>query len=112
VVRNCATVSGIPQVNDGIIYLNNSNFIGDGSLIVSQIPTWLRWTHFGRNEVAVIYLNDEYLMMGTPDQKHLWIFAHNENPPLAKIQNLIEIAKYQGFSISKLIFNYPAYYAK
>ena len=110
--NSCATVSGEKITNEGIVYLNDNNLNGDGKLVGTSMPIWLRWLHLGRNDYWVLFSSNLYLMVGTPDHKYLWIFSRDESPSLKDIQSLITQAKQQGFAIENLIFNYPSYYAE
>ena len=112
VTNSCATLSGDLYTRDGIAYLSESNLNGDGRLVVTSFPAWLRWTHLGLSDYWVIYADASYTMVASPDKKYLWIFSREETPALEHIQRLISLAEKQGFDISKLIFNYPSYYAK
>lgn len=112
VTNSCATLSGDLYTRDGIAYLSESNLNGDGRLVVTSFPAWLRWTHLGLSDYWVIYADASYTMVASPDKKYLWIFSREETPALEDIQRLISLAEKQGFDISKLIFNYPSYYAK
>ncbi len=112
ITSSCATVSGDISMRSGVAYLSESNLNGDGRLIVTSFPTWLRWTHLGRSDYWVIYADSSYTMVASPDTKYLWIYSREETPALEDIQRLIVIAAQQGFDIGKLIFNYPSYYAK
>ena len=110
--RTCPNVSGAEQVTEGVIYLSSANLNGNGELISSLMPTWLRWTYFGRNSVAVIYQDKDLLLLGSPSKKNLWLFSRDELPPLNDVQNMIAIAGSQGFLIKDIIFNYPNYYPR
>lgn len=112
ITSSCATVSGDISMRSGVAYLSESNLNGDGRLIVTSFPVWLRWTHLGRSDYWVIYADTKYIMIASPDTTYLWIYSREETPALEDIQRLIIIAAQQGFDISKLIFNYPSYYAK
>lgn len=112
ITNSCATLSGDLYTRDGIAYLSESNLNGDGRLVVTSFPAWLRWTHLGLSDYWVIYADASYTMVASPDKKYLWIFSREETPALEDIQRLISLAEKQGFDISKLIFNYPSYYAK
>jgi apolipoprotein D and lipocalin family protein len=112
ITNTCATVSGDAYTRNGVAYLSENNLNGDGRLIVTSFPTWLRWTHLGRSDYWVIYADSSYTMVASPDTKYLWIYSREETPALEDIQRLISIAEQQGFDITKLIFNYPSYYAK
>lgn len=110
--NSCATVSGDKEGFNALVYLSQENYAGDGRLIATSMPGWLRWTHFGRHDYWVLYLDKDYLMVGTPDYKYLWLFARVESPPLKDVQRILNIAKKQGFDLSTIIFSYPSYYVE
>lgn len=110
--NTCATVSGDKEDFNAIIFLTKENYAGDGRLTATSMPTWLRWTHLGRNDYWVLYLDKDYFLAGTPDSKYLWLFARAESPPLKDVQRILGIAKKQGFDLSQMVFNYPSYYVE
>ena len=112
VTNSCATVSGDKEAFNALVYLSQENYAGDGRLIATSLPGWLRWTHLGRHDYWVLYLNKDYLMIGTPDNKYLWLFARVESPPLKDVQQILAIGKKQGFDLSQMVFNYPSYYVE
>lgn len=110
--NSCATVSGDKEAFNALVYLSKENYAGDGRLVATSMPSWLRWTHLGRNDYWIFYLDKDYFLAGTPDYKYLWLFARVESPPLKDIQRILAIAKSQGFNLDQIIFNYPSYYVE
>jgi len=110
VKNSCATVSGDKETSDSVIYLNEANLAGDGRLVGTAMPSWLRWIHLGRHDYWILYNDAEYALVATPDRKYLWLFARVESPPLKDVQRILNIAKKQGIDMSTLIFDYPSYY--
>ena len=112
IINSCAQLSGESNVTYGIAYLSAENLNGDGKLVRSSMPSWLRWTHLGRGDYWIIYVDYLYAVVGSPDHKYLWIYSRQETPPLQDIQNLLSLAQQQGFESASMVFNYPSYYAK
>ena len=110
--NSCATLSGDVTTSSGVAYLSESNLSGDGKLVASSMPSWLRWTRLGRGDYWIIYADYLYAMVASPDHQYLWVYSRQEIPPLENIQNLLIMAQQQGFDLQNIVFNYPSYYAK
>lgn len=110
--NSCMTVAGsISTYYEGVMYISDENLHGSGKFAATSLPAWLRWTHLWRSDYWVLYSDYGYSLIGTPDHNYLWLLARNENPPLKVIQEMIVLAKEQGFILDQLIFNYPSYFA-
>ena len=72
--------SGDLYTRDGIAYLSESNLNGDGRLVVTSFPAWLRWTHLGLSDYWVIYADASYTMVASPDKNICGFFLVKRLP--------------------------------
>ncbi len=107
VVNKCNTKDKQPDIATGV-----AKFVElptTGKLKVTFLPTWLRGLPFGYGDYWI--LNTDYSqisVVGSPDHEYLWILARTENINQHQLKQAIDIAKEQGFDVSKLIYNYTA----
>ncbi len=122
--RNCASdVSAIYSIKtNGNIEVNNRCMGKDGKamqsigeatkngdagsqLKVTFLPKGLRWLPFGKADYWVLALDNDYqyALVGTPNQKYLWLLSRTPTMPENVYQNYLNLAKQQGYDVSKLI---------
>ena len=80
----------------------------DGStskLEVRFAPAFLSFLPFVWGDYWIIGLDDDYRwsVVGSPDRKYLWILSRDKQLPDATYQQLVEIARAQGFDTSRLV---------
>lgn len=73
-------------------------------LKVTFLPQGLRWLPVGKADYWVLDLDSNYqhALVGTPNQKYLWILSRTPTISEATYQQLVAKAKSQGYDISKL----------
>ena len=106
VTNSCATKDGKIDVAHGMGYFTEST-PNIAKLEVTFVPSWLRFTHIGRGDYWVLYTDYQYSLVGSPNHKYLWILSRSETIESASLDQLLAIAKEQGFDTTKLLFNYP-----
>lgn len=78
---------------------------GSGSkLKVTFLPQALRWLPVGKADYWVLALDPNYnhALVGTPNQKYLWILSRTPTMDEATYQTMVATAKSQGYEVSKL----------
>ena len=80
----------------------------DGSnarLEVRFAPAFLSFLPFVWGDYWIIGLDDDYRwsVVGSPDRKYLWILSRDKRLPDATYQQLVDLAKAQGFDTSRLV---------
>ena len=76
-----------------------------GRLEVSFLPEFLRWIPFTKGDYWVLKIDDAYTvaLVGTPDQKNLWLLAREPRiDPATEAAYLAEATR-QGFDLGKWI---------
>lgn len=106
VTNSCATDDGKIDVAHGTAYFTEST-PNIAKLEVTFVPSWLRFTHIGRGDYWVLYTDYQYSLVGSPNHKYLWILSRTETVESGMLNQLLKIAKQQGFDTNKLLFNYP-----
>ena len=73
-------------------------------LKVTFLPQGLRWLPVGKADYWVLDLDSNYqhALVGTPNQKYLWILSRTPTISETTYQQLVAKAKSQGYDISKL----------
>lgn len=73
-------------------------------LKVTFLPRGLRWLPVGKADYWVLALDPSYqhALVGTPDQKYLWVLSRTPTMPDGTYQQLVTTAKSQGYDVSKL----------
>lgn len=71
-------------------------------LKVTFLPKWLRWAPIGRANYWVLALDDSYqsALVGTPDNKYLWILSRSPDLNDETYQKYRTIAQNQGYDLS------------
>ena len=74
-------------------------------LEVRFTPAFLSFLPFVWGDYWIIGLDDDYRwsVVGSPDRKYLWILSRDKQLPDATYQQLVEIARAQGFDTSRLV---------
>ncbi len=73
-------------------------------LKVTFLPKGLRWLPFGKADYWVLALDDNYqhALVGTPNQKYLWLLSRTPTMSDSTYNQYMSIAKQQGYDVSKL----------
>lgn len=121
--RNCASdVTAIYTMKpNGAVEVNNQCMGKDGKpmqsigeatqanntgskLKVTFLPQGLRWLPVGKANYWVLELdaNYQYALVGTPDNKYLWVLSRTPTLSEGTYQQLVATAKSQGYDVSKL----------
>ncbi|MFW2176494.1 MULTISPECIES: lipocalin family protein [unclassified Moraxella] len=122
--RNCASdvTATYTLKSNGAVEVNNQCIGKDGKsmqsigeatkngetgsqLKVTFLPKGLRSLPIGKADYWVLDLdqNYQYALVGTPNNKYLWILSRTPTMSEATYQNLLATAKSQGFDVSKII---------
>lgn len=110
VTNSCVKDNNEISTSNGLAYFVESQSVA--KLTVTFLPAWLRFTHLARGDYWVLYTDYNYSLVGSPNHKYLWILSRTELPDQAAIDNMISIAKKQGFNTDSLLFNYKQYQPK
>lgn len=107
VVNKCSRNGDGPSIADGIAsFVESANV---GKLEVTFLPKYLRWLPIGYGDYWVLYVDYKKIaLVGSPDHDYLWVLARSADVDQESINNVLAIAKNQGFEIDKLIFNYES----
>lgn len=73
-------------------------------LKVTFLPKGLRWLPFGKANYWVLALDNDYkyALVGTPNQKYLWVLSRTPTMPESIYNSYVGLAKQQGYDVSKL----------
>ena len=73
-------------------------------LEISFAPIWLRWLPWVWADYWILYIDDDYrsAVVGTPDQRHLWLLARAPRLEAIDYQRLVDQAGAQGFDTARL----------
>jgi apolipoprotein D and lipocalin family protein len=79
----------------------------DGSnskLEVRFAPAWLSFLPAVWGDYWIVGLDAGYQLavVGSPDREYLWVLSRNHTPPEADVTRMIEIAREQGFDVTRL----------
>lgn len=74
-------------------------------LKVTFLPKGLRWLPFGKADYWVLALDKDYnyALVGTPNQKYLWVLSRTPTMPDSIYNTYVNLAKQQGYDVNKLI---------
>ena len=114
---NCVTATYTLKENNKIEVLNKGYSIKDkGKIKTAQGRAWVPDSELpGRLKVSffwpfsgdyyIISLDEEYkyALVGDPSRKYLWILSRTKNLDDKVYSDLLELAKTNGFDISKII---------
>lgn len=101
VVNQCRKEDGSMMKAEGLAKPSNSS---GSQLKVSFLPSWLRWMPVGKADYWVLQLDEEYqnALVGTPDNKYLWILSRQPTLSQSTFDQYINVAKAQGYDINEL----------
>lgn len=101
VINECIKKTGEPMRAVGNAILDNGS---TSQLSVTFMPTWLQWLPISRAGYWILALDDnyQYALVGTPNQKYLWLLSRTKTMPNNVYENYVNIAKSQGYDVSKL----------
>lgn len=82
----------------------NKNSESGSKLKVTFLPQGLRWLPVGKADYWVLAVDDsyQYALVGTPNQKYLWLLSRMPTMPDSVYQNYVNLAKQQGYAVNKL----------
>lgn len=121
--RNCASdvTATYTLKSNGAIEVNNQCIGKDGKMMqsigeaskngdsgsklkVTFLPKGLRALPIGKADYWILALDDNYqnALVGTPDQKYLWILSRTPTMSDSVYNQYVTIAKQQGYDVSKL----------
>jgi apolipoprotein D and lipocalin family protein len=108
--------------DDGSVRVDNRCFDEDGKaaqaigqakpidatnsrLEVTFLPRFIRWLPFTRGDYWILKLDPDYqvALVGSPDQKYLWLLARGPSVDSAIREEYLAEARLQGFDLSELI---------
>lgn len=71
-------------------------------LKVSFLPSWIRWLPVGRADYWVLARDEDYqtALVGTPNQKYLWLLARTPNISQETYTKYRQIAQQQGYDLT------------
>lgn len=72
-------------------------------LKVTFLPSWIRWLPVGRADYWVLARDDRYqtALVGTPNQKYLWLLARSPNISQETYNKYRQIAQQQGYDLKE-----------
>lgn len=72
-------------------------------LKVTFLPSWIRWLPVGRADYWILARDDNYktALVGTPDNKYLWLLARSPNISQQTYTKYRQIAKQQGYDLKE-----------
>ncbi len=78
-----------------------------GHFKVTFAPKWIRVLPFVWADYCVLFVdqNYQYAVVGEPKRKYLWFLARTKIVPAEKYDQMLLVAKQQGFDTSTLIRN-------
>lgn len=101
VINQCRKQDGSMMKAEGLAKPANDS---GSELKVTFIPSWLRWLPVGKADYWILQLDDNYqsALVGTPDNKYLWVLSRKPTLSEAVFEDYKKIAKMQGYDIAKL----------
>jgi apolipoprotein D and lipocalin family protein len=102
VVNRCRNARG--EVTDASGVARSTNGAPASVLKVRFAPAVLSVLPFVWGDYQVIALDDghTYSVVGTPDREYLWILARQPQMAAAQYDQLVELARTQGFDVERL----------
>nr|WP_309594028.1 lipocalin family protein [Moraxella osloensis] len=99
--NQCMGKDGKPMQSIGEASKNGDS---GSKLKVTFLPQGLRWLPVGKADYWVLALDPNYnhALVGTPNQKYLWILSRTPTMDEATYQTMVATAKSQGYDVSKL----------
>ncbi|AWT49352.1 lipocalin [Psychrobacter sp. YP14] len=101
VINQCKKADGSMMSATGIAKPANES---GSQLKVTFLPSWLRWLPVGKANYWVLALDEDYksALVGTPDNKYLWILSRTPTLSQSTYDKYVNTAKIQGYDVSKL----------
>ena len=101
VINQCRKQDGSMMKAEGLAKPANDT---GSELKVTFMPSWLRWLPVGKADYWVLQLDEDYqsALVGTPDNKYLWVLSRKPTLSEAVFEDYKKIAKIQGYDINKL----------
>ena len=102
VVNRCRNAAG--DISDASGVARSTNGAPTSVLKVRFAPAFLSMLSFVWGDYQVIALDDghTYSVVGTPDRKYLWILSRQPRMAPGQYDQLIELARTQGFAVERL----------
>ena len=99
--NQCMGKDGKPMQSIGEATKNGDS---GSKLKVTFLPQALRWLPVGKADYWVLALDPNYshALVGTPNQKYLWILSRTPTMDEDTYQTMVATAKSQGYDVSKL----------
>ena len=99
--NQCMGKDGKPMQSIGEATKNGDS---GSKLKVTFLPQGLRWLPVGKADYWVLALDPNYshALVGTPNQKYLWILSRTPTMDEDTYQTMVATAKSQGYDVSKL----------
>jgi apolipoprotein D and lipocalin family protein len=104
VTNSCMdTNDGSRRVVEGIAEVVDTKT--NAKLVVSFLPSWLRWTGIGRGDYWVIDLATDYSFaaVSEPKRKYLWILSRTPRMQRQVFEGITERLESKGYDLSRLI---------
>lgn len=101
VINQCRKQDGSMMKAEGLAKPAND---AGSELKVTFVPSWLRWLPVGKADYWILQLDDNYqsALVGTPDNKYLWVLSRKPTLSETVFEDYKKIAKMQGYDINKL----------
>lgn len=101
VINQCRKQDGSMMKAEGLAKPANDT---GSELKVTFMPSWLRWLPVGKADYWILQLDENYqsALVGTPDNKYLWVLSRKPTLSEAVFEDYKKIAKMQGYDINKL----------
>jgi apolipoprotein D and lipocalin family protein len=102
VTNRCSAADGSIAAVDGIAQAVPGSH--GAKLEVTFAPIWLRWLPWVWADHWILYVDDDYrsAVVGTPDQRQLWLLARAPRLEPMDYQRLLDQASAQGFDTARL----------
>lgn len=99
--NQCMGKDGKPMQSIGEATKNGDS---GSKLKVTFLPQGLRWLPVGKADYWVLALDPNYnhALVGTPNQKYLWILSRTPTMDEDTYQTMVATARSQGYDVSKL----------
>jgi lipocalin len=102
VTNRCTTADGSIDVVEGSAHVVPGS--RGAKLEIAFAPPWLRWLPWVWADYWILYVDDDYrsAVVGTPDQRHLWLLSRAPRLAPAAYQRLVQQADAQGYDTGRL----------
>ena len=101
VINECRKADGSMMKAKGLATPANDT---GSELKVTFLPSWIRWLPVGKADYWVLQLDQNYqtALVGTPDNKYLWMLSRTPTIAQTTFDQYKNVAKMQGYDINKL----------